>query len=112
MKALNVYGSGLFSRGRKNPRKHRDRFGIIAEILEVAKGSTLKTPIMYKANLSFAQLEEYLALLLGLDLIESGDNEDKIFYKTTVNGLKFIENYKEIAALLEQNIYERTVHKR
>jgi predicted transcriptional regulator len=36
--------------------KRRDKLSIIAEILEIAKNGTLKTQIMYRANLSFAQL--------------------------------------------------------
>jgi len=45
-------------------RRRRDRSLIIAEILVVAKELALKTQIMYKTNLSFAQLNEYLSLLL------------------------------------------------
>ena len=42
-------------------RKLRDRFCIIAEILVVAKDGSLKTQIMYRADLSLAQLNEYLS---------------------------------------------------
>ena len=37
-------------------RKRRDRLYILAEILAIAKNGYLKTQIMYRANLSFAQL--------------------------------------------------------
>ena len=47
-------------------RNHRDRLCIMAKMLEIAKGGTLKTPIMYKANLNSAQLDEYLSLLLEM----------------------------------------------
>jgi len=49
----------LAKRGWRNRRKRRDRLHIIAKILQTAKDGALKTPIMYKANLSFAQLNEY-----------------------------------------------------
>ncbi len=41
--------------------KPRDRFCIIAEILVVTKDGTLKPQIMYRADLSLAQLNEYLS---------------------------------------------------
>jgi predicted transcriptional regulator len=42
--------------------KRRDKLYIIAEILEIAKEGTLKTQIMYRANLSFTQLNDYLKI--------------------------------------------------
>jgi predicted transcriptional regulator len=36
----------------------------MAAIIEIAIEGTLKTQIMYKANLSFTQLTEYLPLML------------------------------------------------
>ena len=50
--------------------KRRDKLGIIAEILDVAKDGTLKTQIMYRANLSFVQLTEYLEYMLKTELIQ------------------------------------------
>jgi predicted transcriptional regulator len=41
--------------------KLRDRFCIIAEILVVTKDGSLKPQIMYRADLSLAQLNEYLS---------------------------------------------------
>ena len=41
--------------------KLRDRFCIIAEILVVAKDGSLKPQIMYRADIGFAQLNEYLS---------------------------------------------------
>jgi len=41
--------------------KLRDRFCIIAEILVVAKDGSLKPQIMYRADLSLPQLNEYLS---------------------------------------------------
>ena len=49
-------------------RKRRDHLDIIAEMLEVARDGALKTKIMYEANLSFAQLNEYLSFLLEIGL--------------------------------------------
>jgi len=85
----------------KNQRKRRDRLYIIAEILDIAKEGTLKTQIMYKANLSFSQLNEYLDFLLNRNLLESKEINGKTLYKTTDKGLKYLDNYKEILQLLK-----------
>ncbi len=42
-------------------RKHIDRFCLIAEILVVAKDGSLKPQIIYRADLSSAQLNEFLS---------------------------------------------------
>jgi len=85
----------------KNQRKRRDRLYIIAEILEIAKDGALKTQIMYKANLSFSQLNEYLDFLVKLNLLESKEINGRTIYKTTEKGLKYLDNYKEILQLLK-----------
>jgi len=85
-----------------NARKRRDRLYIIAEILEVAGDGTLKTQIMYKANLSFAQLNEYLSFLLETDLLKVFSNEEKTIYKTTRKGIRFLQNYRQIRDLLKK----------
>ena len=86
----------------ENVRKRRDRLYIIAEILEVAGEGTLKTQIMYKANLSFAQLNEYLSFLLKTDLLKVFASEEKTIYKTTRKGIRYLQNYKEIRELLKK----------
>ena len=46
-------------------------YDIMADIIEIAREGTLKTQIMYKANLSFTQLNNYVAFLLNNNLINS-----------------------------------------
>jgi len=86
----------------ENMRKRRDRLYIIAEILEVAGEGALKTQIMYKANLSFAQLNEYLSFLLETDLLKIISDEEKNIYKTTRKGIRYLQSYKEIRDLLKK----------
>ena len=82
------------------PRKRRDRLYIISEILIIAKDGSLKTQIMYRANLSFAQLNEYLSFLLKIKLLKVVKHNGKTAYKTTTKGIKYLENYEKIAGLL------------
>ena len=84
-----------------NPRKRRDRLYILAEILDIAKDGTLKTQIMYRANLSFTQLNEYLDLLVSMKLVGLIAEKEKNIYKTTAKGLQYLQNYKEIIELLK-----------
>ncbi len=81
-------------------RKRRDRLYIIAEILTIAQEGSLKTQIMYRANLSFAQLNEYLSFLVRLGLLKVHDKTSKKVYKTTARGEKYLYNYEQIAKLL------------
>ena len=90
----------------KNTRKRRDRLHIMAEVLAVTSNGALKTQVMYKANLSFAQLNEYLSFLLEIGLLKTVKRGEKKFYKTTRKGTKYLESYAEIRGLLgneEQN---------
>jgi predicted transcriptional regulator len=80
--------------------KRRDKLSIIAEILEIAKDGTLKTQIMYKANLSFVQLTEYLEYMLKTCLLDKLDVNRKDVYVTTEKGLDFLQKHTELTALL------------
>jgi predicted transcriptional regulator len=86
----------------ETPRKRRDRLYIIAEILVIAKDRSLKTQIMYRANLSFAQLNEYLNFLIRRELLKRHMENGKTGYKTTAKGVKYLENYEEISKLLRR----------
>ncbi len=55
--------------------KYRSRTDITAQILEAANGGVTKTKIMYKAFLSYAQLKEYLTVLIENGLLEYIEGE-------------------------------------
>ncbi len=84
----------------ENDNKRRDRLYIIAEILTIAKEGRLKTQIMYRANLSFAQLNDYLSFLTRMDLLQVQKENRKSIYSTTIKGDRYLEKYKDIANLL------------
>jgi predicted transcriptional regulator len=81
--------------------KNRSRTEIVATILEAANGGATKTKIMYKAFLSYAQLREYLSVLLENNLIYL---EGIQTYKTTEKGLNFLKMHDEIGELLQITI--------
>jgi predicted transcriptional regulator len=76
---------------------------IIAEILKIAQEGCLKTQIMYRANLSFAQLTEYLSFLIKMDLLTLQNKNKKNIYLTTTNGERYLEKYGDIAMILGNN---------
>jgi predicted transcriptional regulator len=74
--------------------KYRSRTDIVSQILEAANGGSTKTRIMYKAYLSYAQLKEYLAVLIENGLVEYEEGEQK--YRTTEKGIKFMQVYRHM----------------
>jgi predicted transcriptional regulator len=82
--------------------KRRDKLYIIAEIMEIAKDGTLKTQIMYKANLSFAQLNEYVKLLIKINLLRKEVDSGRDVYRSTEKGLDFLQRHQEIMDLLSE----------
>lgn len=87
--------------GSNPPPKRRDRLYIIAEILEIARDGALKTQIMYRANLSFTQLNDYLRFTLETNLLKKIRKNDRDNYKATEKGLDFLQRYRQIAELLK-----------
>ena len=83
--------------------KYRSRTELASNILEAANGGATKTKIMYKAFLSYAQLKEYLAILIENSLMSrEGDN-----YKTTSKGIRFLQTTRELGSLLEVHASEQ-----
>ncbi len=78
--------------------KYRSRTELASNILEAANGGAAKTKIMYKAFLSYAQLEEYLAMLIQNGLM-AHDKEAETYW-TTSNGIRFVETSRQLSELL------------
>jgi predicted transcriptional regulator len=79
--------------------KNRGRTELLAAMLEVAKGGTTKTKIMYSAFLSYSQLNDYLDILIENSLIEYLEGTQT--YKTTEKGLNYLKMNNEIGELLQ-----------
>jgi predicted transcriptional regulator len=77
--------------------KYRSRTDIVSQILDAASGGSTKTRIMYKAYLSYAQLKEYLSILVENGLLVYEEQEQK--YRTTEKGNKFIKAYQHMDML-------------
>jgi predicted transcriptional regulator len=67
-------------------------------MLEAANGGATKTKIMYKAFLSYAQLKEYLTVLLKNDVLEY--EEWKQNFRTTEKGLRLLQMYNQFDEMM------------
>jgi predicted transcriptional regulator len=92
--------------------KYRSKTDIIGHILEVVNShgdnGLTKTKIMYNVFLSFAQLKEYLSVLLEKGLIEEYqiEQEEKekqrssSYYRITHKGRRFLEIYRGLSEMI------------
>jgi len=72
--------------------KRRNNVDIMADILRVARGGAKKTWIVYRANLNFKIVKEYLS-----DLKEHGllvEVSGSTLFRTTEKGLEFLDQYE------------------
>ncbi len=79
--------------------KKRNKLEIIKDILEVIKnknGKIKPTHILYKSNLSYSMMDEYLTELIGKNFIEEKISGKNKTYSVTAKGFKFLEQYSMI----------------
>jgi predicted transcriptional regulator len=81
---------------RTNARSSTD---IVAEILKAAQDSggngITKPQLMYKAFLSFEELNKYLKVLVDNRLLNHGDGSEQSF-RVTEKGIKFLNMYEKV----------------
>lgn len=84
--------------------KRRDRHDIVAEILKTAREGRIKTHIMYKAKLSYSQINTYLQLLVDKGFLENNTVRRKrqiiTIYRTTPKGFEYIDSIETVNNLL------------
>jgi len=78
----------------KKDMKYRSRTEIVSMILEIASQGTSKTKIMYKAYLSYSQLNRYLSFLIEDKLIEYKLGLE--LYTLTEKGERLLHMYKDL----------------
>ncbi len=80
-------------------RARRDRYEILAEILQVCRRPCGKTRVMYKASLSYAQVVGCIESLRMLELWEIIPEPQQD--QTTKKGLEFLRRYAYLRELLK-----------
>jgi predicted transcriptional regulator len=97
---------GLTLELMENTSKRRDRLVIMTEIMDICKNGSSKTHIMFKANLSFTQLNQYLCSLFELGLLEKLVCGGRCVYRSTSKGQEFMRMQQNIINLLNENYYK------
>jgi predicted transcriptional regulator len=79
--------------------KYRSRTDMVHLILEAANGGGAnKSKLMYKAYVSFPQLNEYLMVLLENDLLEYEEGQNT--FRTTEKGIRLLRIFNNIEELM------------
>ena len=91
---------------------NRTRVEILASILNVAEHGTLKTHIMYKANLSHRQLEKYLTFLQQNEMLREVVDEEMgtRLFQITEKGIDFLKDYARLAEMYGPEILRDRRH--
>ena len=85
--------------------RYRSRTDIVAQILEAANdggdgdggGGATQAKIMYKAFLPYAQLNEYLTIMVENGLLKYNEREQ--IYKTTEKSNMFLRLYNQVEVI-------------
>jgi predicted transcriptional regulator len=83
--------------------KKRNRLEIIRDILKVIKerdGRIKPTHILYKSNLSYQMMEEYLSELISKDLVIEKKTKSGKTYSITNNGLNYLNKYSMVSEFI------------
>nr|WP_294804490.1 winged helix-turn-helix domain-containing protein [uncultured Nitrososphaera sp.] len=93
--------------------RYRSRNDIAYDILKVIADAppdgARKTRIMYKAYLSFPQMQDYLAMLTKGQMI-SYDQKAKT-YTLTEKGRYFMQTYSQMGGMILQRVKQENRHK-
>ena len=96
-----ISSSSFERRKRKsNGGTNRGKIQITADILCLSTVAIKKTHIMYKANLSYEQVNYYLTDMLNNDLISQHILEDGIVYRTREKGREYLTHYTRLMDLI------------
>jgi len=81
--------------------RRRSNIEIIADMLRVGENGAGKTEIMYSANMSYAQIQKYLAFLMDQGLINKIQvGNPSIKYHVTDKGNKLLGHIDNIMEML------------
>jgi predicted transcriptional regulator len=81
---------------------YRDRTELVASVLEVINGRSLNaSQIMYRSFLSYAQMKQYVSILIDAGLIRTYQEENRRrTYRITDKGLMYLHLHNQLDELL------------
>ena len=81
--------------------QRRSNIEIISEMLRIGADGAGKTEIMYGANMSYSQIQKYLAFLVSrgfIGKVEAGN--PTVTYQLTDSGLKLLTSINNVTEML------------
>ncbi len=97
-----MYQAKIGSTQSGNMNRRRSNIEIIAEMLRVGENGAGKTEIMYSANMSYAQIQKYLAFLLSHGFISKVHvGNPAVTYRVTEKGGELLNHIDGIMEILE-----------
>lgn len=97
-----TFPSSSFERKKSNGGTNRGKIQITADILYLSTVAIKKTHIMYKANLSYEQVNYYLTDLLNNDLLSQHILEDGVVFRTSEKGREYLKHYTRLMDLVKE----------
>jgi predicted transcriptional regulator len=82
---------------------NRSRTEIISDLVEASRSGAKKTHLMYKGNLSYQVLSQYLRYMIKSDLIREDNGSGERLYFATGKGLKFLDLEKQLSEIASFN---------
>ena len=80
--------------------KKRSDIEILADILKVANDGAKKSHIVYKANLNFKIVRNYLNILKNSGLITGPEGRSNL-YQTTEKGVEYINHFETFKSYMK-----------
>lgn len=98
---LEVETSSIVASDSLNGEHHRlnrrSRLETFCDIVSaIGSGATRPTHIMYRANLSWTVMQDYIRVLESEGLVSPGDGEGNKFYHLTDKGFALLSRYRSI----------------
>lgn len=97
-------------RGRTVPSaKNRGRLDVVAEVLNACSRPASKNAILIRANVNSVTATYLLTRLIDSRLIDTVvDEEDRVTYISTKQGVAFIDAYKTLSTMLTSGLMPET----
>jgi predicted transcriptional regulator len=93
----------LRNNGLNSLNTRRSELEILSFILRISMGGANKTKILYRANLSYSQLKNYLTFLKEGDFLKEEGKSKRKKYFTTPKGNLFLYHWTKIINLFKIN---------
>ncbi|MDG6910283.1 MAG: hypothetical protein JRN08_07935 [Nitrososphaerota archaeon] len=91
------------------PAKNRGRLDVVADMLTACSSPATKNMILIRANVNSVTATYMLSQLMATRLLDTVvDEENRVTYIATKQGVAFLENYRSLTAMLASELIPET----